>query len=519
MRQLIPPASCNVYTPQLLADALVAALGDTPTARWLEPCVGKGALLEAISRSGTEKQRVVGLDLAKTPEPNDQLGRVKRSTEFLDWAARTTSRFDRIIANPPYISLRKLPTKVRAAALLHQTPAGNPVPAGSNCWYAFLCAGLRLLRPGGSLGFVLPASFEYAGYASRLREELPELFGECRVHRCHVPIFDAVDEGAVVLFCSGFGDKSTTVIRGQHENLQGLVASLKSRSKIDRVTKTTDCPPLPDHVMLRDVMNVGIGAVTGDSDYFLLSESQRLRHRLPLSVLHPVVSRARHLKCSTITKVVWAGYRDDDERVWLFRPCDSDLDNPQVRAYMELGPEQGGCQRDAFKVRNRTPWWRTRLPVRPHGFLSGMTQHGPVVCFNEKPLLTATNTLYTVRFADGIPKENRCAWALMLLTTSARKQIEEAQRTYALGLKKLEPGDISSLQLPFPRVPVSRRVYQQAFKAVMDGDWARASEIADRFVAAAENGLMPTRHCKGRDTNDTENDTDRGPNDPDPGRK
>ncbi|MFN8706276.1 MAG: hypothetical protein ACK50J_06305, partial [Planctomyces sp.] len=140
MRQLIPPASCNVYTPQLLAEALVAALGDTPTSRWLEPCVGKGALLEAISRGGTEKQRIVGLDLAKTSEPNDQLGRVKRSTEFLDWAARTTSRFDRIIANPPYISLRNVPAKIRDAALLHQTPAGIRVSAGSNCWYAFLCA-------------------------------------------------------------------------------------------------------------------------------------------------------------------------------------------------------------------------------------------------------------------------------------------------------------------------------------------------------------------------------------------
>jgi hypothetical protein len=115
-----------------------------------------------------------------------------------------------------------------------------------------------------------------------------------------------------------------------------------------------------------------------------------------------------------------------------------------------------------------------------------MTQHGPVVCFNEKPLLTATNTLYTVRFADGIPKEDRYAWALMLLTTPARQQIAASQRTYALGLKKLEPSDISSLQLPIPRLPVPRKAYLQAVKAVMDGHWDRASEIADRFVAVEE---------------------------------
>jgi adenine-specific DNA-methyltransferase len=486
MRQPTPPPSCNVYTPESLADALVAALGDTPVARWLEPCVGKGALLEAISRGGTEKQRVVGLDLAKTSEPNDQLGRVKRSTEFLDWAARTTSRFDRIVANPPYISLRRLPAEIRTAAVLHQTPAGNPVPAGSNCWYAFLCAALRLLRPGGSLGFVLPASFEYAGYAATLREELPELFGECHVHRCQVPIFDAVDEGAVVLLCRGFGEESKAVTRGQHRTLRGLVSSLTSHQTSDCVAKATVCSSLPDHVMLRDVMNVGIGAVTGDSNFFLLRESQRLLHRLPKSVLRPIVSRARHLQCPTITKDVWAGYCGDDERVWLFRPSEADLGIPEVRAYMELQPEQGGCERNAFKVRNRTPWWRTRLPPRPHGFLSGMTQHGPIVCFNEKPHLTATNTLYTVRFADRIAKEDRCAWALMLMTTSARNQIEATQRTYALGLKKLEPGDISSLRLPVPGRPVPMSAYRQAIKAVVKGDWAKACQIADCFVADTE---------------------------------
>jgi hypothetical protein len=238
--------------------------------------------------------------------------------------------------------------------------------------------------------------------------------------------------------------------------------------------------------MLRDVMNIGIGAVTGDSDFFLLSESQRKKLGLPKSALRPVVSRARHLQGPAINGDIWAGYRNNDERVWLFRPCDSELVDPQVRAYMELEPEQGGCRRDAFKVRNRTPWWRTRLPPRPHGFLSGMTQHGPVVCFNEKPGLTATNTLYTVRFADAIPKKDRCAWAMMLMTTSAREKIEVAQRMYALGLKKLEPGDIGSLQLPVPRLPVPRRAYQQAVKAVMDANWVRASEIADRFVADEE---------------------------------
>lgn len=483
MRLPVPPASCNVYTPQSLADSLVHAMGNTPTALWLEPCVGKGALLEAIARRGTDTKRIVGLDLASNPEPTDRLGRVRRSTEFLDWALRTKSKFDRIIANPPYISLRMLPTQIRSAALQHRTPSGHPVTAGSNCWYAFLCASLRLLRPDGAIGFVLPASFEYAGYAFRLREELPGLFGECHIHRCQVPIFDAVDEGAVVLYCRGFGNASNRVSRLQHKTLQSLVATLNSGCMIPQATKMAKVVAPKRNVVLRDIMKIGIGAVTGDSDYFLLNESQCLEHQLPRSVLRPIVSRARHLHCPAITNDIWDGYRSKNERVWLFRPCDSDLNNPLVRKYLELEPELGGCRRDAFKIRNRTPWWRTPLPPHPHGFLSGMTQLGPIICFNEKARLAATNTLYTVRFVKDIPLEDRFAWALMLLTTWTRKQIEGAQRTYALGLRKLEPSDISSLSLPVPRCPVTQKTYYTAIDLVIDGRLSRATQIADRYIA------------------------------------
>ena len=39
------------------------------------------------------------------------------------------------------------------------------------------------------------------------------------------------------------------------------------------------------------------------------------------------------------------------------------------------------------------PWYHMPMPSRPHGFVTGMSQHGPVICFNRMRGLSATNTL------------------------------------------------------------------------------------------------------------------------------
>ena len=225
-RRLIPPETCNVYTPAVLADAIACALPDSDHTAWLDPCVGKGAFLEAVARRGTPASRVTGIDLSAKLEAADRFGAVQRVTEFLSWSSETFKRFDNIVANPPYISLRELPIQIRQAALKHQSPDGTKLTLRSNCWYAFLCAALRLLKSGGSLAFVLPAAFEYADYARPLRVNLSSLFRTVGVHRCRVPIFEAVGDGAVVLIASGFGKPLASQIRREYNSLSALARGI-----------------------------------------------------------------------------------------------------------------------------------------------------------------------------------------------------------------------------------------------------------------------------------------------------
>ena len=238
-------------------------------------------------------------------------------------------------------------------------------------------------------------------------------------------------------------------------------------------------------VLLSDLMSIGLGSVTGDASFFLMTEVERRFRQLPAAACVAVVSRAKHLRCAVATPSYWQQLKSEGERVWLFRPGPAIRNHPAVCRYLRLSLEKGGCDRSAYKISNRQPWFFPKLPARPHGFLSGMTQSGPWICLNTMARLTATNTLYTVRFHRTVPSADRPAWSLMLLTSVVREQLPIAYREYALGLRKLEPTDIRRLQLPVPRLECRRAQvldYDQAVEALLQGDENEALRIADRFI-------------------------------------
>ena len=60
MPRIAPPESCNIYTPPLLADAIVTALSGKRHHRWLEPCVGQGAFRSAVLQLWNYRCAVTG---------------------------------------------------------------------------------------------------------------------------------------------------------------------------------------------------------------------------------------------------------------------------------------------------------------------------------------------------------------------------------------------------------------------------------------------------------------------------
>ncbi len=175
---------------------------------------------------------------------------------------------------------------------------------------------------------------------------------------------------------------------------------------------------------LSEVLDIRLGGVTGDSSYFVITESQRKELKLPISSVTPIVSRSRHIMNSAITERHWAKLCDADEKVWLFRPSKRSLYCKSVKAYLRRSHKTGGCQRDGYKIQLRDPWYLTPLPARVDAFLTGMSGTGVWMCMNESHTLSSTNTLYVATFRENTPKYERYAWALSMLTSGIAKQIE-----------------------------------------------------------------------------------------------
>lgn len=489
--RLTAPEDCKVFTPVALANAMAGVLADGPFVRWLEPCVGKGVFLDALKSVGVDRHRITAVELDHH-DISAKCGEYYPETDFLSWSLETESRFDRIIGNPPYLKLHRAHEEVIRAALRVRQPDGRGVPLKSNCWYAFLCACLRLLNPGGGLCLILPAGWEYADYASDLRRRLPQLFERFEIVRGARSFFPGILDGCIVLIAEGYGRTHTFNGRVELPTLDDVVLHLKApssnqaaRSKIDQSTHLTVTNQ--KLVPFGTIARVRIGAVTGAAPYFLLSEARRIELGIATNYVRPVLTRARHLEGPEVSKAHWSALRDQGERVWLFWP------RPQrgrrskaVENYLNAGLAKR--VHEGHKTGNREKWFLTPINPPADGFMSGMTSHGPWLCLNQADQLTATNTLYTVHFHRPLRRREKAAWALSLLCRTTANQHASVGRRYSKGLLKFEPQDVMDLCVPTP-VDMSDNaigVYRAVVAQLLRGDVERARECADRFVTGSE---------------------------------
>jgi adenine-specific DNA-methyltransferase len=484
MRVVPPRNSCKVYTPADLASAIVQALGDAPHAIWLEPSHGNGAFVEAIARSGVGHERIVAVDLDCAAAAADRLATTLRGVDFLQWANETNRRFDRIVGNPPFISIAQLPPSLQWCAASVLDLNGRPIGKGANLWYAFVLVSLRLLRKGGCLAFILPSSAEFADYCAPLRRGAANAFGRLELYRCARPLFDDVQEGTLVAVARDYGLGPGLLSRRWFDTRAGLIQGL---SKSDHINGHK-CPnekasSSSTRVTLGSIAEIGLGGVTGDARFFLMNEEKRASLGLPTKALRPVVSKARHLRSAVLTQHDWNDLKASGERIWLFSPAAGLTKHPHVRRYLRMEPTEGGCNRWAYKVSIRDPWYRTPMPLVPDAFLSGMSRYGPWLCINETRGVNATNTLYAVRFSTRDRRE-WYMWALALLSSEARRRIRRIGRRYADGLVKYEPGALGEIELPRLKTGAGHKeLYIKAVTALLSGDVGLAKEIADSVTA------------------------------------
>lgn len=482
------PRSATVSTPRDLAAAMVTAARGSSTASWLDPCIGDGALVAEMAKQSISADRILAVDIAPDSGPLDHAATTVRGVDFLEWAAARPGSVDHVVMNPPYVALSRVRGKPRERALSVSFSDGGRMPLKANYWAPFLLAATECVRPRGSLVAVLPAAWDFARYASRVRQAIGRSFGEVVVVRCASPLFPEVREGVVVIAAFDRGGTTGTSHRLEVPDLSATIAALRAIGRGEMPSGASSVRSFavapPSIRRLDELVEIRIGAVTGDAGYFLLSEAERRAWGLPRSALRQTLSRSRHLTAASFGGAEWSELLERGERVWLFRPTGSDLKHPAVRAYLDHGKE-GGCNLGAHKIAKRELWHRTPLPGRVDGFMSGMSRRLPFLVLSRVEGLTASNTLYVIRFRGRVRASEKASLGVLLLTSPVRAELAKHARVYADGLWKLEPTDLGAVRVPVVQARAdAAQVLRRATSLLLKGQDAEASAVADAWVAA-----------------------------------
>ena len=412
----VPPSSHPkrlgaYYTPSRVVRSLVSwasdGIGDGGI---LDPSCGDGRFLEGIRNAVGVDVDPEAITLAASCTQADLV-----TADFFAWARDTDRRFAAVVGNPPFIRYQTFSGDARRRALDYCKAQGVTLSGLSSSWAPFVVGATSLLHRGGRLAFVVPAEIGHAVYAKPVVRHLLASFERVEFVAVREKLFPELSEDCWLLRASGFGGRSDTAYFAKLESfepeddwafesipvaeierwrfrLRPLIANPAVRDAYLKLALS------PGTVRLGGVAKVGIGYVTGANGFFHLRPSTAERLGIPDHLLRVSVRSNRDLIVDDISEDLVASWRHKDRRMLL-------LDLKGVRdlphsVLSYLDSPAGNAARQAYKCRNRKPWFAVPDVRVPDAFLSIMAGRAPRLVGNSAGA-ACTNSVHAVSFTNG----------------------------------------------------------------------------------------------------------------------
>lgn len=445
------------FTPPEVAATLARWVLEDRRVRILDPACGDGAFLACHRHSvGVEiDPDNVALARARAPQA------VIHEADFFQWATATRERFQVAAGNPPFIRYQQFAGSTRQRALEAAANLGVRFSNLSSSWAPFLVVTASLLKPDGRMAFVVPAEIAHATYARPLLEWLCGHFEHVRIVAFREKLFPQLSEDAWFLYCRGFGGHTSTIALNSFPEFRPGLVLPRHHDRIDLSTWRAahyrlrkfllptrvlslyeEMAARPGVVPFSSIGHAGIGYVTGANDFFHLRPSEARRRGIPSELLRVAVRKAEQLPKSAVDQAVRDSWIASDAPVMLLHLGGARELPQSVRDY--LRSQQGELARQAYKCRNRTPWYAVPDVKIPHAFLSYMSGLRPSLVRNDAGCV-CTNSVHAVVLRPGISLSDvQRAWHHALCQLSC----ELEGHPLGGGLLKLEPGEVANIRLP-----------------------------------------------------------------------
>lgn len=455
----------------------------------------RGAELHAVSAAGARRELATcgmdaGIDVS----------------DFFDVPLQPRT-FDAIVGNPPYVRYQAFHGEARAKAQRAALAAGVKLSGLASSWAAFTVRCGDLVKPGGRLGFVLPAELLTTNYAAPVRAYLARRFGSVRLIMFDERVFPGVLAEVVLLLAEGEGPTDRVEV-SQPRNLAALADPPVTHWRFtDPEAKWTPAL-LPtaaadayatllkagDFAPLDTWGATDLGMVTGNNRFFCLTADEArdlgLTERELIRISPP---GSRHLRGLAFGERAWHDLAREGRRVYLFAPKENLETSLSDAAARYLADGEARKVDAAYKCRVRSPWWEVPGIRRPDLFLTYMNQDTPRLVTNTAGV-AYLNSVHGVMLKPEHRTLGRDVLPVAALNTVTLLGAELVGRSYGGGILKVEPKEADMLPVPSPRVAEDAReelftLCPHLAQKLRAGDLLGAVALVDRVLLVDHLGL------------------------------
>jgi adenine-specific DNA methylase len=471
------------YTDIQIADFLVWWAIRSAKDSVLDPSFGGGVFIRSacnrlVILGGQPEEQVFGVEMDPqvhaliSDKLKDEFGIERQNLlqrDFFDIEALPANRVSAVVGNPPFIRYHRFHSEVRSRALSLAAEQGVRLTQLSSSWAPFVIHSISRLKPGGRLAMVLPMEIAHASYALPVLKYLQGSFGKVTFLTFRKKLFPTLNEDTLLLLADERGARFSGFL---HRDLAhaGILTERQTRvgyriggtQKLKASSLTNGSERLVEYLLpkktrelyqelkqqefikrLGDLVDVGIGYVTGANEFFHLSPKEARSRGIPKKFLRPAVRRGRALSGLRFTDEDWKIATQSGQAGYLLS-ISKDADLPEsVLEYLNYGKNQRVSE--AYKCRMRSPWYSVPHVYEPDAFLTYMSGGMPRLVANDAEVV-APNSLHVLRVHPHTPQSTDSI-AAMWQTSLTRLSVEVEGHAMGGGMLKIEPTEAENCLL------------------------------------------------------------------------
>jgi hypothetical protein len=374
-------------------------------------------------------------------------------------------KFDFLICNPPYVRHHHIEADKKVSLKNKLQTKGLSISGLAGLYCYFLLLADEWVRNNGLSIWLIPNEFMDVNYGKTIKEYLLSRVELIRIHRFEpedVQFGDALVSSTIVIFKNKKPDTKADVpfsFGGTLQNPKRLrkipLSTLNPAEKWSRISQPKR-PSVQNHFTLGDLFTIKRGLVTGNNDYFILSEEQIREYGLTYDFLVPILPSPRFLT-ESIIEADAKGYPRIDKKLFLLdcnRTSDELKDQfPELWQYLRCGIEKGIPE--GYICTHRTPWYSQEqrppaLFVSAYiGRSSDRKTHPFRFILNRSKALVTNSWLvfYPTPLLKKIllQKPNLDIEILQQLNSLPPELLIDEGRVYGGGMYKLEPKEMARI--------------------------------------------------------------------------